>query len=201
MAIFPQVQNIKPQYGYDPTPIDNVKMANPEKGNAFMRDAWGGVRFTATMEFLLTHSYAMILWQWYELNRLLAFTFFDFAETDQELVIGSGTGALTTFTIPGKGAADYATYAFFFKDKTTSAITVPGPGAIAVLTGTGALGEDQVVFSAPAIPPANTWVYVQATKFRRRYTCEFAERARRRAIGHRRWLISMRIHERFPLGS
>lgn len=193
MAIFPESKLRKPGYGYDNTPAVNVKETVPEAGNSYIRDVWGGVRFVARMEFNVSTDDYNILYNFWLLNRALGFTFYDFDEDSPTQNIGTGNGATTTFLIPAKETRAWV-------------LTVAGAARTVgvhwdLSVGTGALGEDQVVFRAGFIPPAAAAVVITYTG-RRRYTCEFVgDPPQKRSTGFRRRFLSMMVRERFPLGS
>lgn len=194
MATFPESRTRKPQFGYDNTPDEKVKRTPPEAGNSYQRDAWGATRFTARMDFLVSRADAGILWTFYETNRLIGWTMYDF-ETQypmRQFSIGPGDGVTSTFTIPAKETASQVV-------KVNGATKTAGVH-YNISAGTGALGEDQVIFTGGNIPPAAATITVDANG-RRRYTVEFTEKPTRRSVSHDRILISMRVQERFPLAA
>lgn len=192
MAYFPESKNRKPQYGYDNTPRENVKRTPPEAGNSYLRDSWGVLRFQARMDFLLSRSDAAIVWLFAETNRLSGFTMFDF-ETElpmKQITIGTGDGVTDTWTIPAKETANHV-------------LKVAGVTKVAgthynVSYGTGAQGEDRIIFTGGNIPTAGQSITLVADG-RRRYTVEQVERATRRSVSYDKVLISMFVQERFPL--
>jgi hypothetical protein len=188
MAIFPESARRKPQYGYDNTPEDNIKRTPPEAGNSYIRDSWGGLRWTARMDFLVSRADANIIWAFYLLSRLSSFTIFDFETSVVTAVsIGTGNGVLTDFTIPGKEVE--ASGLLVYKNAVATALYTK-------LVGTGSQGEDQIRF---ATAPANGVALTLTGTLRRRYTVEFAERATRNSPSFDRVHISMKVQERFPL--
>jgi hypothetical protein len=187
MAVFPESARRKPQFGYNVSPAENVKRTSPEAGNSYMRDSWGTQRFVATMEFLVQEADAQVLMAFYDANRLLGFTMFDFNKTSVTAQnIGTGNGAITAFTVPGKEIESYSVY----KDG-----VLQGSG-YTVSSGTGSLGEDQIVFS---VAPANGVVVTITTVLRKRYTVEFAESPSVAVVGYKKTHISFKVQQKFPL--
>lgn len=195
MALFPQTKTIKPQFGYDTTPRENLKRTSAEAGNSFTRDAWGVARFTAKMEFVLTNQDASTLWTWWETNRPTAyFTFYDYDSLKHpKWQVGTGDGTAKTFIIPAKESTIYQVTGL--NGVTNINYTLGADYTLGV--GTGAEGEDQITFT---VAPANgTKIYVELTKGRRRYTCEFVNTPTKRVVGHNRVAISMDIQQKFPI--
>lgn len=189
MALFPESTTRKPQYGYDNTPIENVKRTPPEAGNSYIRDVWGVVRFAASMEFQVTSADAKILWPFYLTNRLVSFTMFDFEERhfDAE-AIGTATGALQTFTVPAKEIKNYTVF--------HAGVAIPG-GNVTYLVGAGTDGQDQVRITAGSATAGQAITITYDG--RHYYTVEFSEPAQRRSVGFNKIFISMKVRQRFPL--
>jgi hypothetical protein len=191
MALFPETSRRRPQYGYDNTPDERVIRTPPEAGNSYIRDIWGVVRFVARMEFLLALTDAKVLWDWYLTNRLIAFEMYDFEETTFTAKnIGTGNGAILTFTVP-------------MHMTTFPAVFVNGVAKTAgvdfnVSQLTGASTQDQIVFIAGHAPPNGQAVTITVDG-RAFYSCEFAEPATRRTVGYNRVYIGMKVRQRFPL--
>lgn len=188
MATFPETTTRRPQYGYDNTPEDSVKRTPPEAGNSFIRDAWGKLRFVARMEFLVSLADAAILWPFYETNRLLAFTMFDFEQRRFTETLGVATGALQTFTVPAKLITNYTVF------KNGVAI---GAGSITYLAGAGTDGQDNIQLAAGAATAGQTITIT--FDGRHYYSVEFAEAATRQSVGYNRVHIGMKVRQRFPL--
>lgn len=193
MALFPESSRRKPLFGYDNTPDENVKRTPPEAGDSYIRDVWGTLRFVARMDFQLSKADAGVLWAFYEANRLTGFTFFDFAMVYAwAKTIGTGDGVTAAFTIPGK-------------ETVLTTVTVGGVAkALGVdytfSAGTGADGQDRIIFIAGHIPAAAAAVAIVADT-RRKYTVEFAEKPSRRSMNFNTVMISMRVQEKFPLAA
>lgn len=98
----------------------------------------------------------------FDANAADEFYLFDFrARVYSTLVVGTGTGAATVFTLPGKETAG----------ATFSVSGTPSSPQPSLSPGTGAFGEDQITFTvAPAdLAP----ITMAATGFRLRHLCKF----------------------------
>lgn len=194
MALFPESTNRKPQYGYDNTPTENVQRTPPEAGNSYIRDRWGVKRWEARADFLLSLADAKVLWSWYEVNSTFAFEVFDFEETSFTLKnIGTGNGVNLTFTVPGKLSTFNVARSVF-----VNGVLKTAGVHYNVSVGTGASGQDQIIFTAGNAPGNGLAVTITAD-VRAYYSAEFAEPATRRTVGFNKVLISMHMRQRFPL--
>lgn len=193
MAIFPDSTTIKPLLDYDATPIENVRRTPSESGLQRIRDVWGREKFQATMEFDLSPTDAATMIAFRSANRAATFTFYDFdpSRPFSNETIGTGDGATLTFTIPAK--------------ETTSQIVQVADGLggwttktagvhYNITAGSGALGEDRVVFTGGNAPANGRDVRISYTG-RHRYTCIFTAYGERVISSTGRKAFSIRVEE------
>lgn len=120
-------------------------------------------RFTANWEVLELAELWQIYTHW-AANRSNAFTLFDFWYLPwTDVAVGTGDGATTTFTLPAKEVTGIVVKV---------AGVVQGGGTYTLSAGTGAEGEDRILFNvAPANGAAITY---SATRARARFTVLYA---------------------------
>jgi hypothetical protein len=170
MAIFPDTSSIKPLIGtVRKSPVENVRRNVAEAGDTQIRDVWGRVKFTETFDMDLGLDDAETVDDFYNTNRATTFDYFDYDPSKfSNEEIGTGDGATTTFTIPAKETSDHTIQV---SDGAGGWITY-GLGSASVSYGSGAVGQDRVVFTAPNTPPTGRTVRV-TYKGRHHYECEF----------------------------
>lgn len=183
MAVFPQNSRIRPQEGYDATPLENVVRTSPMAGNSVTLDHWGRTRFQARPEFRLEEQWMSLLWSFWETNRNVSFTYYDYPSMPRTEALGVATGGVQTLTVAGREVRDVV-------------LTAAGaPIGYTITAGTGPQLEDQLHIlagvAAPGAALAASWMG------RRRFTCEFYETPLLRFVGWRLASIVMAIRERF----
>lgn len=173
---------------YSSTPAENKKRSDPQSGQAKFLDLWGRVRQTCGGTMHLSEYNAGLATQFFEANRNGTFDYFDFIrKTYTNVLLGTGDGIVTTFTFGGK-------------DVVEQVVRVAGVAKTAgthynVSVGTGALGQDQVIFTAGNIPTAGQEVRADA-RLRALYTMEFLEWSARSG-GWDRVVIDFSVQEAF----
>jgi hypothetical protein len=145
MATWPQT--LYPKFGYSSYLDEFKSRSNPSSGRHQEKDIWNRTRFNASMEYDLRTVDALIVYGFWKTNRN---TFFDFYDFDVDIFIteniGTGTGALTTFTVPGKKITSVSV----FVNAVQKFVGVDWD----LSSGTGAIGQDQIIFRAGHIPAA-----------------------------------------------
>lgn len=192
MAIFPDGTGLKPLYeDYESGEMENVIRNEPRSGKAMRRDVWmGRTRFWATFTLELALAFTYQVMAFWRTNRALTFTFYDF-DTDRfpDESIGTGDGSNLTFTIPAK-------------ETTNQTVMVNGTPWLEVThwnitAGTGALGEDRVIFTT-GNAPANGIPVTITYDGRHRYTCEWDGPPSKPVVsGNGRHQIRVRVREAF----
>lgn len=153
MAIWPETS--KPlANGYDNTPLENVRRSPSESGNTQIRDLWAGAtKFKAEFEMQLSFANSRIAISFYNTNRGTTVTFFDFDWTMEFTAenIGTGDGSALNFTIPAKETTSHAENAqpLVYVNGVLKTVATH----YNITAGSGALGEDRVIFTGGNAPP------------------------------------------------
>jgi hypothetical protein len=165
MPIFP---DITPDQGYSRKALSGTDIRNATSGKEWRRKSWPRNKQSFKMTWgTLSKADAAILGAFYDARQgqWESFTFFDF---ESRIWTGlacdeTGTGSLTTFTLPAKSTSSQTVYV----DGVEESADNYGIGS-----GTGTQDEDQVVFDAGHEPASGSVVTVTCTG-NRRYTCRF----------------------------
>lgn len=157
--------------GYNARFISNVKRNSPTAGASQSRDVWGKKKFTADCPFSKGIDDIELLLSFWDVYGVSGFTFFDFVQTvigapgyRPADALGTGDGATLTFTIRAKEIASSSVIVY------DNGVAVSA-GFYSLSAGTGAQGEDRIVFGGGHAPAAGHALTI-AYKGRRRYTCE-----------------------------
>ena len=196
MAIFPQTladgQQVAPLLdGYDEGKIENVRRNPAESGDTQIRDLWmGRTKYFTECDLDVSPADGAAFIAFKDNNRASTVTFFSYdvsLQYDDEN-IGTGDGVAVNFTIPAKN---------------TAAQVVEVDGVVKtvvthynVTAGSGALGEDRVVFTGGNAPANGLAVTISYTG-RHRYTVDMLILAWRTLNSLGRKAIHLRVKEAF----
>lgn len=175
--------------GYGSDFIEMVKRSSSESGKSQLRDVWNRTKFTATPAHDGAVSDIEYLMQFWRTARTSTFTYFDFDKsrwTDEN--IGTGTGALATFTVPAKEMVEVVVKVNGVVKTLTTHYTISSE--------TGSQGEDQIVFTGGNLPPNGQAVTISYLG-RHRYTCEFAGSPKKESFGNNRASVQFAVQEVF----
>jgi hypothetical protein len=173
--------------------IENVKRNPATAGSSQARDVWGKLKFSSGLEFQLAIANIELMMSFYEVYRVTGFTAFDFEQYQAGSPgyrpadpLGTGDGSTTTFTIPAKEVGGVIVY--------DNAGVVAFPAGYSISVGTGAQGEDRIVF---AVAPVTAHVLTIAYLGRRRYTCEIPAPPGKGNIEYNRQRLTMQLLQKF----
>jgi hypothetical protein len=173
MAVWPE-SAVPLADGYDNTPIENIRRTPSEAGSTQSRDLWAGAtKFKAEFEMRLSLAASRTAIAFWMANRAAAITYFDFdssVEFDNES-IGTGDGSALNFTIPAKRTTATSAPVVQVADGAGGWTTKTSVTHYNISAGTGALGEDRVIFTAGNAPANGRAVRISYIG-RHRYTVD-----------------------------
>jgi hypothetical protein len=192
MAIFPDSTSIKPLVdGFQSGFIENVRRNPAEAGNTQIRDVWGGAtKFFSAFRMKLNSTNANIVIAFWQDNRALTFTFFDFDNSIRYYAesIGTGDGVTRNFTVAGKEISSQAV-------SDNGVLKIAGTH-YNVSAGSGALGEDRIIFTPGNAPALGHAVLITYTG-RHLYNCDLIEFGWEMANSMGAKLFTIRVEEAF----
>lgn len=138
---------------------ENVKRNAPSAGASQSRDIWGRTKFQASLEFDRLIDDAELLMSFWEVYRVVGFTFFDFEPCvigtpgyRNPDPLGTGDGATLTFTVRAKELVSSSIVVYEDTAPSSAARVVISSANYALSVGTGPQGEDQIVFGGGHAP-------------------------------------------------
>jgi hypothetical protein len=187
MAIFPQ--DLKPlQAGYSANEEESVDSNDADAGQVQVRDNWNRTRYVAEAQFKAKTENVERIRNFWRLNRLIPFTWFDYEESipAAPVNIGTGNGVATTWTVPSRDIRDFTLY---FNGVAQSALNVQR------FAYTGPLTEDQIHFTGAA--PAGGVAITAIWTGRARYSVRFRSTPQKETVGYRRQAVRVQVYEDF----
>jgi hypothetical protein len=184
MAVWPST--VRPIVGgYSAEEEEFLRRNVSEDGTLQIRDIWGRTRLQAALTLeLATDTTSKDFWAFWRASRTSQFVFFNFLETWRAgVACGTGTGALSTFTIPARAVRGETVYvAGVPEDDYTLSV------------GTGTNGEDRILFDAP---PALGLAVTVDCFCEYRHNARFSGTPRGEVIGFRRERVRVNVIEDF----
>lgn len=139
--------------------MENVKRNAPTAGASQTRDMWGKLKFKAALEFDRTIDDAELVMSFWQTNRVIGFTFFDFEPCvigtpgyRNPDPLGTGDGSTLAFTIRAKEIVSSSVVVYSDTSPTSTSRVAISSGFYSLSVGTGSQGEDQIVFGGGHIP-------------------------------------------------
>lgn len=188
MATFPQT--LYPEFGYKSWQEENIIRNDPRSGKFQELDMWGRTIFMAEMRFRLRTDDGLTVYGFWKKNRAANFLFFDYEDDQYYLTrIGTGDAVTTTFTIPAKATRTQAVYV-------NSVLKTAGVD-YNITVGTGANGEDRVVFIAGHIPAAAAVIEADY-KGKGLFTCVWSRRPEKESTQRGIITLTVAVMEQIP---